>query len=201
MKKASDLIGKNIIVYDLETKESPPDVGWTAWNAMGISVGCSYDFLNDSYGVYLDDNMHKLVERLNKPETLIVAFNQIGFDNNLLRNCKNKFDELLNHETLLNSYDMLIESRRAANVNKFSKGFKLDDHLKAMKMDTKTACGSIAPKLYKEGNIGELIDYCLNDVRVERNLFNHLYCHGWIQTLKHGRHDIKLPLILQQKGA
>ncbi len=108
MKSVNDLIGKNIVVYDLETKESPPEVGWTAWNAMGISVGCSYDFLDDSYHVYMDDNMHKLAERLNLPETLIVAFNQISFDNNLLRQCQNKGGIVLNHETKLNSYDMLV---------------------------------------------------------------------------------------------
>jgi hypothetical protein len=182
MKTAQNLIGKNIVVYDLEIKNviDGQKITWTDFEKMGISVGCAFDYRENKFRVFLDDNINELVERLNEPDTLIVAFNNISFDNNLLRKTASV---KLNPESDLRNYDMLIESKKAVNAGKFDKGFKLDDHLQTMNLKMKTANGAMAPIWFQQGKIGTLIDYCLTDVTVERALFEHIYVNGTMASL------------------
>jgi len=162
--------GKNIVVYDVEIKKNPKDCtnGWKSFTEFGISVACAFDYLDGRYRVFMDDNLSSLVERLNAPGTLIVGFNHISFDNEVLRGSGLP---LLSNQDLL-QYDMLVESRIAAVVSNFEKGFKLQDHLSALGLRSKTGSGALAPDLYKEKKRGELVDYCLNDVTTEKELFD-----------------------------
>lgn len=171
-----NLNGKNIVVYDLEIKNPIEKLsnGWSSMDEMGISVGCAYDYRANRYRVFMDDNIQELVDRLNEPETMVVGFNTVRFDNALLR--ASKLD--LKPDEELNNYDMVQVSRKGARVNNFAKGFKLDEHLKACGLPLKTASGAQAPLLYQEGKIGELIDYCLNDVAQEKALFQWMHFTG-----------------------
>lgn len=170
------LTGKNIIVYDLEIKKTIEQCsrGWASLDEMGISVGCLYDYRDDSNHVYMDDNIGQLINRLSENGTWIVAFNHIQFDNALLRATIRDPRKTLPEDSQLKNYDMLIESRKAAGAVGRIPGFKLDDHLEALRLPLKTANGAMAPIMYQQGKIGELIDYCLNDVRQERRLFEHI---------------------------
>lgn len=142
--------GKNIVVYDLEIKTPIEKLtrGWNSKDEMGVSVGCAYDYLNNRYRVFMDDNLYELVDRLNAPDTLVVAFNHIGFDNDLLRQTKIERPD--------------------------KKGFSLDDHLRTLGLSLKTANGSLAPIWWQAGKVGRVVDYCLNDVDVERRLFEYI---------------------------
>lgn len=167
-----NLLGKNIVVYDTEIKKPIEECsrGWSSHDEMGISVACAYDYRVDRYRVFMDDNMPELVDRLNEPGTVVVAFNHIGFDNVLLR----ASGLPLKSDSELLNYDMLVESRKAAGVSGFTRGFKLDDHLQALQLPMKTANGAMAPVMWQERRYGELIDYCLNDVTQERALFEYV---------------------------
>lgn len=175
MINLKDLKGKNIVVYDLEIKNpiGANGVSWTDYDRMGISVGCAFDYRNMSYSVYLDDNIHDLVNRLNEPNTMLVGFNHTGFDNKLLRgdSILTSRGVSLKEELDLYCYDLLRVSRVGAGVSPFQKGFKLQDHLEAMNLPFKTAEGALAPHWYQLGKMGQLISYCLNDVMTERSLF------------------------------
>ncbi len=115
---------------------------------------------------------------MNEPGTLIVAFNHIQFDNILLR----KSGLPLKPDAELNNYDMLVESRKAAKVDKFTPGFKLDDHLKALNLPLKTGAGAMAPELFKQNKMGALVDYCLNDVSQEKALFEWICLTGFMAS-------------------
>lgn len=172
-----DLQGKNIVVFDLEIKKPIEECtkGWKSLDEMGISVGCMYDYVTSRFRIFMDDNIQELIDRLNAPETLIVAFNHIQFDNALLR----ASGHALKPDAELNNYDMLVVSREGAGVKGFGhKGFKLDDHLMATGLPMKTGHGAMAPLLWKEGKMGELIDYCMNDVTQEKNLFEYMLING-----------------------
>lgn len=172
-----NLLGKNIVVYDLEIKKPINECskGWVSYDEMGISVGCLFDYRINRYRVFMDDNIHELVDRLNEPETVIVAFNHIAFDNKLLRGSGLPLKE----DFLLRNYDILLVSKEGAGVgNRFVKGFKLDDHLSTLGLPMKTGNGELAPIWYKEGKIGQVIDYCLNDVIQEKNLFEYMQNTG-----------------------
>lgn len=168
-----NLEGKNIVVFDLETSRPVEQCsnGWKSLDEMGISVGCAFDYRENRFRIFMKDNLQSLVDRLNEPGTTIVAFNHVSFDNQLLRACGYN---LKPDEALIN-YDMLQISREGARGSQFSKGFKLDDHLRVLSLPMKTGAGAMAPILFQEGKLGELVDYCVQDVSAEKSLFE------WIQ--------------------
>jgi hypothetical protein len=180
MRTIEDLIGKNIVVYDLEIKNEVESLPrrWASKDLMGISTAVSFDYRTLEYKVFMDDNIHELVERLNELGTMIVAFNQISFDNEILRHDKLLVDRGITLNDDVHNFDMYVESKKAAGADKFAKGYNLDAHLKQMNLSCKTDCGSEAPKMYQRGEIAKLINYNLNDVNVEKTLFEHIYVHG-----------------------
>lgn len=191
----SDLSGKNIIVYDLEIKVPIEKLakGWSDFENMGISVGCAFDYRDMKYRTFMDDNMILLAGRLNEPGTLIVAFNHIRFDNTLLRASKYP----LKPDAELLNYDMMVISKRGAGCkdNGIHKGFRLDDHLNACKLPMKTANGAMAPLMWENKEVGTLVDYCLNDVQVERQLFEDMWVHG---TTACAFKPVRYPIVLPQ---
>lgn len=179
MDNLQKLKGSNVVVYDLEIKKTIEECtnGWNSLDEMGISVGCAYDYRSGRFRVFMDDNILELVERLNEPETVVVAFNHVHFDNQLLRASGFK----LRPDLELNNYDLMRVSKDGAGIgadDRRHKGFRLDDHLKALGLPMKTANGALAPIMWKEGKIGTLVDYCLNDVTQEKALFEYFCEHG-----------------------
>lgn len=193
-----DLYGKNIVVYDLEIKKTIEQCskGWASYDEMGISVGCAFDYRDMRYRVFMDDNMGELVRRLNEQNTLVVAFNHINFDNKLIRATPGL--PVLLPDVSLNNYDMMAISKKGAGSNTpFHKGFKLDDHLKACNLSTKTGDGANAPIMWQAGKIGETVDYCLNDVAVERSLFEFMWVNGTVASAFRPVHyEIERPNIM-----
>ncbi len=194
MRNAADLKGKNVVVYDCEIKRCIGDkvdgkeITWETHELMGISVACAYDYRSGDFNVYLDDNLHELAARLNEAD-LVVAFNNINFDNRLVR----ASGFTLKPDAELKNFDMLLESRKAIGwtpQKPFPKGCRLDDHLRATfgEQFMKTADGAEAPGMYQRGEMGKLISYCLADVARERALFEHIWETGTAKTQAHGIH-------------
>lgn len=183
--------GRNIIVYDLEIKEEIDGrkVTWNDHKLMGISVGVAYHYLTAEFKVYMDDNIAELAAHLHEAE-IISGFNIMGFDNKVLDatiDAKGELARVLN----LKSYDLLVESRKAAGWREnmpFPKGMKLDDHLKYTFGDQfmKTAHGAEAPLMWKNKELGRLISYCIDDVKRECILFEHVYAGKEVRTACHG---------------
>lgn len=195
MYQLSYLKGQNILVYDLEIKKNISECskGWSSHDEMGISVGCAFDYRSMRFRVFMDDNISELVDRLNEPDTLVVAFNNIGFDNKLLR--ENGLN--LKPDSELANFDMLLESRKGAGCpTPFTKGFKLDDHLRALKLPMKTGDGALAPQMYKDGKIGTLVDYCLNDVTQEKALFENMFLTRKTSCAYAENYEVALPEFL-----
>lgn len=197
-RAASILLGRNVVVYDLEIKKpiEKCSKGWNSHDEMGVSVGCAYDYRTGRYRVFMDDNLAELVDRLNEPGTLIVAFNHIGFDNRLLRATQLPGLPQLKRDTELSNFDMLVASRLGAGQPaEFRKGgFKLDDHLKTLGLPMKTGDGASAPLWWQEGKVGRVVDYCMNDVTQERALFEDMWVTGTTAcAFKPERYPIVLP--------
>jgi hypothetical protein len=188
----ASLAGKNVVVFDAEIKKPIEECsrGWDSHDEMGISVACMFDYVTMRYRVFMDDNIVELVQRMNIPGTLIVAFNQLHFDNKLIRAAG--LD--LKPDDELRNYDMLVESKQALCAGKYEKGFKLDDHLRMLGLPVKTANGALAPIMWKEKQYGTLIDYCLNDVYVEKTLFEHIWTEGTLACAFHPtEYKVRIP--------
>lgn len=185
--------GLSIVIYDLETKDNPAVHGWQAYHKLGISVGCSYDYVSGDYRLYFDDNMEELAQLLNNAD-LVVGFNQLGFDNNLLRGSGYG----LLPDSQLSNYDLLDVSRRAigwqSGLN-YPRGCKLDNHLEAMfgKDRMKTGNGQMAFDLYAAKKWGALISYNVADVRRTKMVFDHVWTSGTLATVQHGIRTVEHP--------
>lgn len=169
----------NYLIYDLEIikcipqRDSANDArfdycdGWNDHAGMGISVigtiydnGCQVAIVPDESTVPLEN--FKTVAKSH----VIIGFNSRNFDDRLLA------AHGINVKT---DYDILEEVRIAAGFSadwrSVPKGYsyKLDAIARANGM-AKTGSGELAPVLWQQGKRQEVIDYCLMDVRITRNI-------------------------------
>lgn len=196
------LNGKNIVVFDCEIENDVDGekVTWARKDLMGFSVGCLFDYKTGDYEVYFKEDIKRFADRLNSAD-LVVGFNILGFDNELIRAQGGdlKPDDELCH------YDILYYSRLAVGwtpKSKFPSGLRLDNHLSATfgKDFMKTEDGALAPKMWRDGKRGEVVSYCLADVRREKTLFEHIVNNGWVMTEAHGKRELMTEKIFQIVG-
>lgn len=197
----------NAVVYDLEIVndiDPKAGIGWKSYDKMHVSVGVAFDYKIGDYRVFLEDNLQGLVDLLERAD-LVAAFNNKGFDNPLMEaeikrlglKAEDGFLDRLNKK----SYDMLEESRLGWGWDpskRFPTGFKLDEHLHAIwgASMAKTGDGADAPRFWREGKRGQVIDYCVADVRRERQLFEWAWYGGQFKCAGSNGHSVKRPQTL-----
>lgn len=176
------LTGK-IVYFDVETRLSSDDVGGWApeqIRKMRISVAVSYTTEKNQgldpvsrWNVYNEKNIYALLKDL-RSANLVVGFNIRRFDYEVLSRYTNfnlrklpTFDMLEKIESQL-GHRLSMESLAQAN---FGKG-KSGDGLEAVRM-------------WNEGKVDELKEYCQHDVELERELFMKGCTEGIIHY--HGR--------------
>lgn len=181
--KKIQLEGRRIAVFDAEIKKRIEDCskGWQSHDEMGVSVLVIFDYYSMRYRVF-DDNNHEEAVAILHTYDMVVGFNTVGFDWKLL---KATWD-FPKEGRKSSDFDILREIwiAKGLNPNQFKPethgGFKLDD----VAFDTigmrKTANGALAPIMYQQGHFAELTDYCLEDVRIERSLFEFVVNYGYV---------------------
>jgi DEAD/DEAH box helicase domain-containing protein len=152
----------NYIVFDIETKNTFDEVESMDPCALDISVVGVYDSKTDQYTSYLEKDFPKLWPLLEKTD-MLVTFNGDHFDIPLL----NKYY----HGNLMQikSLDLLKEVRAA-----LGRRIKLDDLAEATLGKNKIAHGLDAIKWWREGKIDMIITYCLEDVKITKELFDYI---------------------------
>jgi len=168
-----------MIVYDCEIikgiakkdEERLPDIeyceGWRDFSNMGISTICAYDFNTRRYHVFLKDNFEQFQKLVDETE-LIIGFNSLAFDNPLCRaNGINVPDE--------KSWDLLVEIWAGAGLSRTFEypthvGFSLDACSEANFGTKKSGNGALAPVDWQRGKYGTVIDYCVNDIKLTKEL-------------------------------
>lgn len=188
-----------MLVYDIEIikgilgkGEQPlPDIeycdGWKDHKNMGISVVGVYDYVEDRYRVFLEDNFPALQALINERK-VIVGFNNRSFDDAVMR--ANGF--LIPEER---SYDILVEVWRGVGLGPdFSYPSHLGYGLEAICAINfgmgKSGHGAHAPIQWQRGNYGDVIDYCINDVRITKTLLDRIIGRGSIINPKNPRTKI-----------
>jgi hypothetical protein len=182
-KRADDLLKKEGILFC---------GGWRDFDNMGISVIGAYDYYTDRYRVFCFDNFDDF-RRLVDEHDQVIGFNSISFDNPLCR--ANSIDVPDDK-----SYDILVEIWKAAGLSpKFAypshSGFGLDACCHANFRTTKTGNGALAPVDWQRNNIGSVIDYCINDVKLTKQLTDQLITTGAIYDPR----NLKRSLYVQRR--
>lgn len=194
----------NALIYDIEIVKAVPDkksprlegveycAGWEDHANMGISVIGAFDYKEDRYRVFCDDNFREFKELCEK-RTPLVSFNGLGFDDKVLTKCgvidlTKEAKKLRNDHGVYGgaSYDILVELWSAAGLARTFNypthiGFGLDATAKANFGGAKTGNGALAPVEWQRGNVGAVIDYCLQDVRLTKRLFDRIRVNGGLR--------------------
>lgn len=159
------------IVFDIETKNSFADVGGEKnIPELEVSVVGVYSYKKDAYFCFTENELDQLGQSL-KESDLLVGFAIKRFDLPVL---KKYFSFDL---SVIPCFDILEEIER-------SLGWRvgLGDLAKANLGLEKTAAGLEAIEFYRQGEMEKLKNYCLNDVRLTKGLYELLKSRGhlWI---------------------
>ncbi len=146
--------------------------GWRDFPHMGISVICAYDYRHERYRVFCRDNFDEFSALA--AERNLVSFNGLAFDDQLCA---------ANGIAVRTHYDILVEVWRAAGLAPEFRcpthlGYGLDALAKANHVGGKTGHGVLAPVQWQRGEIGAVIDYCLEDVRLTKLLLDQIILTG-----------------------
>lgn len=149
------------IVLDLETQKSFEEVGGRGKNhLLKISVCGIYDYSQDQYSIYEEHELPRLASVLQTADQ-IIGFNIKNFDFAVLQPYMNfNMDELP-------YYDILEEIERVIGHR-----VKLESVAQGTIGSGKSGNGLEALLYYKNGRMDLLKKYCLDDVRVTKEVYD-----------------------------
>jgi len=191
-----------MLIYDIEIVNAIPPKdpsdriegvtycdGWHDFEHMGIAVVGAYDSVEDAFRVFCRDNLTDFWG-LAVDQDLVVGFNNISFDNRLL--AAEGFDF-----SALPCWDLMREVWDGAGLApkydpKHHKGLGLDDLARANTGYCKSGDGAMAPVNWQRGHVGTVIDYCLTDVWLTRELVLKAFSRGWLVDPRRKGHAIPI---------
>lgn len=153
------LKGRPVLVFDLETQKSFDEVAGRNTRQLGLSVAVVYSFADDSFVTYFEDQADELIRTLARAE-LVVGFNVIGFDYEVLRG----YGDFPRGTPP--TLDIMVDLQEKLPFRP-----KLESVLQATLGVGKTADGLQALQWYREGRLDEIAQYCQEDVRLTRDLY------------------------------
>ena len=180
---------RRIIYFDLETQRSADEVGgWDNKHLMKIAVGVVYDSVDKKFYTYLESDAGGLVEKLLSAD-LVVGFNIINFDFAVLQpyttvDLKNR----------VRSFDILkdVWDRLGYRVS-------LNQIAKSSLKIEKSGNGLLSLQWFKEGKMAQIIEYCIKDVEITRDVFLYGLKNGYLDFEKNGQ-SVRLPIKWDLKG-
>ncbi|MBI4115250.1 MAG: ribonuclease H-like domain-containing protein [Candidatus Omnitrophica bacterium] len=158
----------NILVLDLETQRSFKEVGKQNLHKLRISVVGTYDYLTQDYSIYEEKDILQLDKRIREAE-LLIGFNIRRFDLPVL--APYLFTPIENLPVL----DLIdaVEKHRGHRAS-------LDSIAQPTLKLSKSGTGFDALTLFQDGRIEELKRYCLDDVRLTKEVYNYGMANGKI---------------------
>ncbi len=157
------------IVFDIETKNSFYDIESNDPAELDISLVGIYDFTDNSYHSYMEEEFGKLWERIENTDILI-GYNSNHFDIPLLNSY------YPGDLSILKSIDLMQEIK-----NKAGRRVKLDDVAEATLGKKKISHGLQAIKWWEKGEIEKIRKYCLEDVRITKEIYEFAFKNGFLK--------------------
>ncbi len=185
------------VVFDIETQNffTDPGVGWNNYGALKISVVGVYSYTRNEYKAFEEDEMGELATWF-MPGTTVVGFSSNRYDVPVLHHYFQKLDA----SGLLDLWKMkrvdLLELIEMATGKRISLNLLAQANVGV----GKTGHGSEAIELYKQGRIEELKEYCLQDVKLTKELYDIYLTTGTFMIPDRVTGELK-PLHLKQVEA
>lgn len=176
------------IVFDIETRNVFYDVGKNDPTLLDISVVAIYDSETDSYSAFLQEELNKLWPILEHADMLI-GFNSDHFDLPLL----NKYYS--GDLTQIKSLDILKEIK-----NSCGRRMKLDQLAEGTLNKNKSGHGLDAIAWWKKGEIEKIKNYCIDDVRITKELYDYALANNKLIFKEGGNlNEVKLDTSLWEQ--
>jgi len=167
--------GDKVVVFDLETQRSFAEVGGRSqFHRLGVSIGVAYRYDLDEYLVVNEETISELVSLLLEA-SLVIGYNIRGFDYEVLRAYT---DENLQK---LPTLDLMFDLEERLGFRP-----KLDSVVLATLGEGKIADGMQALEWWRLGEIDKIKEYCQEDVRVTRDLYDFGKRHRWVHVSRFG---------------
>ncbi len=166
------------IVFDLETKNIFQDVGKNDPALLDLSLVGIYDYESDSYQSFLQEELYKLWPILERADMLI-GYNSDHFDIPLL----NKYYS--GDLTKIKSLDLLREIREVAG-----RRMSLDQVAEGTLNKKKIGHGLQAITWWKQGDIASLKKYCIEDVKITKEIYDYAIKNNHIKFREGGKDNI-----------
>ncbi len=182
-KRAEPAAPQRYGVLDIETRRSAKQVGgWHRADRMGVSCAVLYDSKEDDFLVYYQDDIEAMIQRL-KQMDLVVGFNITRFDYKVLSGLSRfNFLGLPTLDILTKVYDRL--------------GYRLSlDHLAGQTLGAKkSADGLLALEWWQQGRLDLIVEYCIQDVRVTRDLYRFGRDNQFLIFKNKAGHQVRIPV-------
>lgn len=168
------------IVFDIETKNTFADVGGHEnVGDLEVSVVCAYSYNDGEYHCFTEYEMDKLEEFM-KRAYLIIGFASKRFDVPVL----NKYFKFnlasIPHFDILEEVEKNLKRRIGLNV------------LAEANLGVgKTAKALESIDFYKNGEIEKLKDYCTNDVKITKDIYELIKSQGYLWIPERGIPQMK----------
>lgn len=154
---------KDHIVLDLETQHEFSEVGGRAYpHLLKVSLVGVYSYAEDTFFAFEESELPELEARL-KDAGLVIGFNTKFFDYPVLQ----PYLKSVNLKTIP-SCDIMEDV-----TNVLGHRLSLDSIAEATLGEKKSGHGLDAIRYFREGNMEALKKYCLDDVRLTRDIFEY----------------------------
>jgi DEAD/DEAH box helicase domain-containing protein len=176
------LKNRHFLVLDIETQRLVQEVGgWDHVDKLGISVACAYDSKTDQFLSFRENELKNLIDLCE--QRLVVGYNIRGFD----------LPVMVPYGLQINRLDVfdLMYDLEALTRQRF---LKLEHVARGTLGAGKSADGLQAVEWWKKGEIQKIIDYCLQDVKVTRDVFQFGRQNGFVRIQRSEENTSQVPV-------
>ncbi len=159
------------IVFDIETTNFFTDTGSSDPASLDMSCVCIYDYETDTYSSFTKETLKDLWPIFEKAD-LLISFNGDHFDIPIL----NKYYS--GDLTKIKSLDLLKKVK-----DSLGRRIKLDIIAEATLGRNKTGHGGEASIWWKNGEQQKVIDYCTEDVRITKDIYEYAMSNQCLKYL------------------
>lgn len=174
------------IVLDIETQNTFQDVGAYNPTLLSISLVGVYFYETDTYEAFFEQDLPKLWPRLERADR-IIGYNLLGFD----YPCMQRY--YTGDMSRFPTVDLLADIEKQLGHR-----IKLDDVAEATLGVGKSGHGLMAVEYWKKGELEKLKEYCLQDVRVTKDVYEYALQHqeAWYFDRQRNKQRVALPMEL-----
>ncbi|PIP29982.1 hypothetical protein COU12_01230 [Candidatus Jorgensenbacteria bacterium CG10_big_fil_rev_8_21_14_0_10_54_38] len=157
------------LVFDIETKNTFDDVGGQKYvRDLSVSVVGVYSYAQDRYLIFDEHELNKL-NKLFQDAYLLVGFSSKRFDIPVLEK------HFTFNASAIPHFDILEEVEKSYG-RRVGLGVIAEANLGA----GKSASGLQAIEFYKQGEMNKLKEYCLQDVKLTKGLYELIKKQGYL---------------------